>query len=166
MAVTLEVCGSISICTSTVSGTAPFLMARAAASFLKMCIRDRRNAKITELRPDFFIAVHHNSVLLNNDANQSSGTECYYFYDSGKALAATDVYKRQPTARAFRPAPPVQIATKAKAQLVLQSKRGAVACRDIAERHAPLPQPPRNGVRLQRGAQPHATELRLSLIHI
>ena len=34
MAVTLEVCGSISICTSTVSGTAPFLMARAAASFL------------------------------------------------------------------------------------------------------------------------------------
>ena len=59
-------------------------MIRTDDTFLSL---EQRNAKITELRPDFFIAVHHNSVALNNDANNSAGTECYYFYDSGKALA-------------------------------------------------------------------------------
>ena len=59
-------------------------MIRTDDTFLSL---EQRNAKITELRPDFFIAVHHNSVALNNDANNSTGTECYYFYDSGKALA-------------------------------------------------------------------------------
>ena len=73
-------------------------MIRTDDTFLSL---EQRNAKITELRPDFFIAVHHNSVLLNNDANQSSGTECYYFYDSGKALAETLV--AQVTAATRRP---------------------------------------------------------------
>lgn len=73
-------------------------MIRTDDTFLSL---EQRNAKITELRPDFFIAVHHNSVLLNNDANQSSGTECYYFYDSGKALAETLV--AQVTASTRRP---------------------------------------------------------------
>lgn len=46
-----------------------------------------RNQKITELKPDFFIAIHHNSVELTVDANEAGGTECYYFYDAGKPLA-------------------------------------------------------------------------------
>ncbi len=61
-------------------------MIRTDDTFLSL---EQRNAKITELRPDFFISVHHNSVLLNRDANASSGTECYYFYDSGKQFAET-----------------------------------------------------------------------------
>lgn len=61
-------------------------MIRTDDTFLTL---EQRNAKITELRPDFFISVHHNSVLLDRDANASSGAECYYFYDSGKALAET-----------------------------------------------------------------------------
>lgn len=61
-------------------------MIRTDDTFLSL---QQRNQKITELQPDFFIAVHHNSVDLSVDANQSAGTECYYFYDSGKQLAQT-----------------------------------------------------------------------------
>lgn len=57
---------------------------RSDDSFLTLI---ERNRKITELKPDFFIAVHHNSVELTVDANEAGGTECYYFYDSGKPLA-------------------------------------------------------------------------------
>lgn len=38
-------------------------------------------------KPDFFIAVHHNSTALNKDATTLMGTECYWFYTEGKALA-------------------------------------------------------------------------------
>lgn len=48
-----------------------------------------RNALITSEHPDFFIAVHHNSVQLTVDVNQHSGTECYYFYDAGEAVATS-----------------------------------------------------------------------------
>lgn len=48
-----------------------------------------RNAAITTGQPDFFIAIHHNSVELTVDANKHTGTECYYFYQAGQTLAET-----------------------------------------------------------------------------
>lgn len=39
------------------------------------------------LRPDFFIALHHNSSELTNDINDRRGTEAYWFYTEGKDLA-------------------------------------------------------------------------------
>lgn len=59
-------------------------------SFLSL---EDRNRAITEGQPDFFIALHHNSVELNVDANGQSGTECYYFYPAGKQLAQILVQK-------------------------------------------------------------------------
>ena len=59
-------------------------MIRTDDTFLTL---DERNQAISELYPDFFIAVHHNSIDLSADANGARGTECYYFYDSGKPLA-------------------------------------------------------------------------------
>ncbi len=50
---------------------------------------EERNIKITELRPDFFISIHHNSVLLTVDANEAMGVECYYFYNEAESLAAS-----------------------------------------------------------------------------
>lgn len=41
-----------------------------------------------EKTPDFFIAIHHNSVELVVDANEARGTECYYFYKAHEGLAA------------------------------------------------------------------------------
>lgn len=55
-------------------------------SFLSL---EERNAAITAGQPDFFIAIHHNSVELTVDANGHSGTECYYFYPAGQTLAET-----------------------------------------------------------------------------
>lgn len=55
-------------------------------SFLSL---EERNAAISTGQPDFFIAIHHNSVELNVDANDQSGTECYYFYSAGQTLAET-----------------------------------------------------------------------------
>mgnify|MGYP003433909336 FL=1 len=49
---------------------------------------DERNQMIITEQPDFFIAIHHNSIALQNDANKSTGTESYYFYEAGKPLAA------------------------------------------------------------------------------
>lgn len=55
-------------------------------SFLSL---EERNAAITTGQPDFFIAIHHNSVDLTVDANKHTGTECYYFYSEGRTLAQT-----------------------------------------------------------------------------
>ena len=55
-------------------------------SFLSL---EERNEAITTGQPDFFIAIHHNSVDLTVDANRHTGTECYYFYSSGQTLAET-----------------------------------------------------------------------------
>lgn len=38
-------------------------------------------------KPDFFIAVHHNSAELTSDLNANGGTEAYYFFDNGQTLA-------------------------------------------------------------------------------
>ena len=55
-------------------------------SFLSL---EESNAAISTGQPDFFIAIHHNSVDLTVDANKHTGTECYYFYPAGKTLAET-----------------------------------------------------------------------------
>ncbi|MBD5095284.1 MAG: N-acetylmuramoyl-L-alanine amidase [Subdoligranulum sp.] len=55
-------------------------------SFLSL---EERNEAISTGQPDFFIAIHHNSVDLTVDANKHTGTECYYFYPAGKTLAET-----------------------------------------------------------------------------
>lgn len=38
------------------------------------------------LRPDFFIALHHNSSVMSNDVNEHKGTEAYWFYTEGRDL--------------------------------------------------------------------------------
>ncbi len=48
---------------------------------------EERNKQIALTQPDFFIAIHHNSIERNRDANETKGTEAYYFYPAGKALA-------------------------------------------------------------------------------
>lgn len=55
-------------------------------SFLSL---EERNRAIITGQPDFFLSLHHNSIDLRVDANQASGTECYYFYPAGKELAKT-----------------------------------------------------------------------------
>ncbi|MDO5601792.1 MAG: N-acetylmuramoyl-L-alanine amidase [Oscillospiraceae bacterium] len=40
---------------------------------------EERSRLFASEKPDFFIAVHHNSILLNGDANAAEGVECYYF---------------------------------------------------------------------------------------
>lgn len=42
---------------------------------------------LNDAAPDFFISVHHNSTLLDKDADGLVGTECYWFYTEGKPLA-------------------------------------------------------------------------------
>ena len=59
-------------------------------SFLSL---EERNEAITTGQPDFFIAIHHNSVDLTVDANRHTGTECYFFYEAGRTLAETLVDK-------------------------------------------------------------------------
>lgn len=68
-------------------------------SFLSL---EERNRAISTGQPDFFIAIHHNSVELTVDANRQTGTECYYFYPAGKLLAQTLV--QNVTAATDRPA--------------------------------------------------------------
>ncbi len=46
-----------------------------------------RVTEMNTLHPDFFISIHHNSVELTADVNQSTGTEAYWFYSSGEAFA-------------------------------------------------------------------------------
>ncbi len=50
---------------------------------------EERNKSITEYMPDFFISVHHNSILTSQDATDVNGVECYYFYDDSQLLAQT-----------------------------------------------------------------------------
>ena len=38
-------------------------------------------------KPDFFLAVHHNSTNLNYDANNASGVQVYYHYDIAQPLS-------------------------------------------------------------------------------
>jgi N-acetylmuramoyl-L-alanine amidase len=47
---------------------------------------DRVTAMNTQC-PDFFIAIHHNSIELTSDVNLSAGTEVYWFYSAGEPLA-------------------------------------------------------------------------------
>ena len=69
-------------------------------SFLSL---EERNRAIVAGQPDFFIAVHHNSIDLSVDANLQTGTECYYFYPAGKALAQALVHNvTQATSRPDR----------------------------------------------------------------
>lgn len=48
---------------------------------------EERLLKISEVQPDFFLSLHHNSTVLTTDCNDWFGTECYYFYPSGKDFA-------------------------------------------------------------------------------
>lgn len=41
-----------------------------------------------EQHPDFFIAIHHNSLELTSDINNAWGVEAYWFFDEGEALAS------------------------------------------------------------------------------
>lgn len=59
-------------------------MIRGGDTFLSL---DERNEAISALAPDFFIAVHHNSMAMTVDSTAVTGVECYYFYDSGQPLA-------------------------------------------------------------------------------
>ena len=73
---------------------------RTAESVLTL---EERNRAIVAGQPDFFIAVHHNSIDLSVDANLQTGTECYYFYPAGKALAQALVHNvTQATSRPDR----------------------------------------------------------------
>lgn len=42
---------------------------------------------LNEAKPDFFIAVHHNSAALTTDLTGRGGIEAYWFYTEGKPLA-------------------------------------------------------------------------------
>ncbi len=42
---------------------------------------------LNEAKPDFFIAVHHNSAALVTDLTNKGGIEAYWFYTEGKPLA-------------------------------------------------------------------------------
>ncbi len=50
---------------------------------------EERNKAITQYMPDFFISIHHNSILTSQDATDVSGVECFYFYDGSMQLAST-----------------------------------------------------------------------------
>lgn len=63
---------------------ATVLMTRSDDTFYTLA---ERLQMLNELKPDFFIAVHHNSAGLTTDLNASGGTECYWFYTEGKPLA-------------------------------------------------------------------------------
>ncbi len=61
-------------------------MIRTDDTFLSL---EQRNDAISRWMPDFFIAVHHNSMAMTVDSTATTGTECYYFYDTGAPLAQT-----------------------------------------------------------------------------
>ena len=48
---------------------------------------EERLLKISEVQPDFFLSLHHNSTVLTTDCNDWFGTECYYFYPAGESFA-------------------------------------------------------------------------------
>lgn len=47
----------------------------------------QRNQALRQQKPDLFLSIHHNSIVLERDVNQVAGVECYYFYPSGQLLA-------------------------------------------------------------------------------
>ena len=58
---------------------------------------------LRQQKPDFFLAIHHNSAALTSDLNENGGTEAYYFFDSGKTLAENlTAYLTGVTGRALR----------------------------------------------------------------
>lgn len=63
---------------------ATVLMTREDDTFYTLA---ERLEMLNDLKPDYFIAVHHNSAGLTSDLNGSGGTECYWFYTEGKPLA-------------------------------------------------------------------------------
>lgn len=46
-----------------------------------------RVTALNETHPDLFVSIHHNSIQLTVDGNQSAGTEAYWFYQNGQPLA-------------------------------------------------------------------------------
>ena len=46
-----------------------------------------RMAMAQDIRPDFFISIHHNSVAETTDASRAGGTECYYHFENSRELA-------------------------------------------------------------------------------
>lgn len=65
---------------------AEVIMIRSDDTFFTL---EERLLKISEVQPDFFLSLHHNSTVLTTDCNDWFGTECYYFYPSGEAFAKT-----------------------------------------------------------------------------
>ena len=63
---------------------ATVLMTRSEDVFVELGDRVKL---MNNLRPDFFISLHHNSSELTKDLTDLSGTECYWFYTEGKPLA-------------------------------------------------------------------------------
>ena len=63
---------------------AEVIMLRSDDTFFSL---DERLLKISEVQPDFFLSLHHNSTVLTTDCNDWFGTECYYFYPSGESFA-------------------------------------------------------------------------------
>lgn len=62
---------------------ATVLMTRSGDEF--PTLGDRVTA-LNEQHPDYFIALHHNSLELTGDINQAWGVEAYWFYEKGDAL--------------------------------------------------------------------------------
>lgn len=62
---------------------ATVLMTRSDDTFYTL---GERVEMMNAAKPDFFIAVHHNSATLDQDLNANGGTECYYFFGRGQAL--------------------------------------------------------------------------------
>ncbi len=63
---------------------ATVLMTREDDSF--PTLDDRRNM-VRELKPDLFIAIHHNSMDYSYNSTKARGSECYYFTHQSKTLA-------------------------------------------------------------------------------
>lgn len=56
-----------------------------------------RLRKISEVQPDYFIAVHHNSTALVDDTSTTAGVECYYFYHNYSGNLAEALVKNLTT---------------------------------------------------------------------
>ena len=59
-------------------------LTRSDDSFLTL---EERRSMVTELKPDLFIAQHHNSLEYTVDVNKSSGVESYYFTPQSEIMA-------------------------------------------------------------------------------
>lgn len=63
---------------------ATVVMTREDDTFLSL---EERSRLAQTVRPDLFLAVHHNSIELTSDANRVTGSTAYYFTLQGKLLA-------------------------------------------------------------------------------